>query len=223
MLEDHSIPPLVDILRGLNLDAVHEVHTWHTEDKGQGEEEAEISLFKPFSNPQGKIPLILIALAVVGTILSTASNQSCKFVTREVSARSSGEPIYNLSAGLWAYNLKQCTDEGNCGSDSWADCFVDETCSTNDEYFGCCTFYDRPLPSELESSEYCQEYGPLFERINTYWITARAFSSLAALLGVLSIGLISTATCTELRKRTWMGVSEPKYALSTVISTDISQ
>eukprot|EP00571_Detonula_confervacea_P014761 CAMPEP_0172298774 /NCGR_PEP_ID=MMETSP1058-20130122/1274_1 /TAXON_ID=83371 /ORGANISM="Detonula confervacea, Strain CCMP 353" /LENGTH=80 /DNA_ID=CAMNT_0013008063 /DNA_START=306 /DNA_END=545 /DNA_ORIENTATION=- len=55
MLADHAIPPLVDILRTLNLDDMHEVNTWHTDDKDVGDDDAEVRLIVPFSNPQGKI------------------------------------------------------------------------------------------------------------------------------------------------------------------------
>jgi len=181
MLADHSIPPLVDILRSLNLDDVHEVRTWHADDKEGEDEEVEIFSFVPFSNPQGKIPLILIAFAVIACIMAAWSNQTCKYVTRNTIMYTNGtsDPGSGLSAGIWSYNLKQCIDAENC--------------DTND-------------PNDLEDSNYCQVYGSLFDTVDAYWTSARVFGSISTLLGLICLGLISTATCTKLKKRTWIAL-----------------
>ena len=182
MLADHSIPPLVKILRELDLDDIHEVHTWHVEQE-IGEEDAEIVTFIPFSNPQGKLPLVLVLLCIAGCILGSVSNQVCKYISRttmvydpriDLSYEGTG-----LSGGLWSYNLKQCKDPG---------------CDTSDF-------------SNLEDSQYCQAYGSAFNDVDGYWKSSRAFASLSVLLGLVSIFLISFASCTKLKKKTWLGVS----------------
>jgi len=180
MLPDHSMPPLVGILQTLNLDDVHEVRTWHVDDKDVEDEDAEVFIFIPFSNPQGKIPLGLILFAVVATILAISSGQGCQYVSRST-VRTYADGISNpgsgLSVGLWSYNLKQCIDA--------------ESCNTTD-------------PIDLEDSSYCQAYGRLFDNIDVHWTFARVAGTISVLLGCISIGLISTATCTKLRKRTWL-------------------
>lgn len=184
MLADHSMPPLVDILRTLNLDDIHEVNTWHIDEKAEEEEYAEVRLVAPFSNPQGKLPLTLVVLAIIATILGMLSNQGCNYVTRSTIVQpvdgGSPYPGIGLNTGLWSYNLKQCV-EG-------------ESCNTTDPY---------GADVNLEDSSYCQLYSQMFTP-DTHWRSARVFASLALLLGILGIGLISIATCTKLRKRTWI-------------------
>jgi len=175
MLADHAIPPLVGILRNLNLDDVHEVRTWHTDDKEE-EEEEEIFSFIPFSNPQGKFPLILVAFTVVACVLAALSSRVCNFFVRSA-VYSDGSPGLGLSTGLWSYKLKQCIDPENCDS--------------ND-------------PNDLEDSNYCQVYGQLFNTVDSYWTASRVFSALSALFGIISLGIISTATCTKVKRRTWI-------------------
>ncbi|KAL7535218.1 hypothetical protein ACHAXR_007620 [Thalassiosira sp. AJA248-18] len=188
MLADHSMPPLVDVLRNLNLDEVHEVQTWHTGDKEEEDEDVEIPMIIPFSNPQGYIPLLLIAVAVIACIMAGMSSQTCQYFTRSATISDNGTSRQgdSVSVGLWAYNLKQCTDEIGCDTD------------------------------DLEDSKYCQQYGKLIdETIDIYWKSARAFGSISALLGLISMGLISTATCAKLRKRTWI-VSVTLFLIATL-------
>lgn len=194
MLADHSIPPLVEILRNLSLDDVHEVHAWHNlKEEEDGSEDDGILAFMPFSNPQGRFPLLLIFLAVAGCVVASLANQMCKYVTRSAMVydpvTQSTTPGQGLSAGLWSYNLKQCIDPDDC---------------------------DIINPSDLEDSKYCQQYGRLFDNIDVYWRAARAFGSISALLGLMSIGIISFSSCTKLKKRTWVGVSANQMCMLVV-------
>jgi len=184
MLADHSIPPLVNILRSLNLDDVHEVRTWHADDKDLNDDDEEVHLIVPFSNPQGRVPLVLMIFIIIAFILAMLSNQDCKYVSRSTIIQPpNGGPPYTgkgLNAGLWSYNLKQCA-EG-------------ESCVVN----------GTNADGNFVDTGYCHPYGPTFSSTNIYWKSARTFGSLTVFLGFIGIGLVSTATCTKLKKRTWM-------------------
>jgi hypothetical protein len=163
------------------LDDVHEVRTWHVdEDNHVNDEELEdIPTMVPFSNPQGKMPLAIIAFGLTAVIIGAVSNRSCKYVARTATimeVNGTSRRGLGLSAGLWNYNLRQCIDVENC--------------DTND-------------PDDLVDSRYCQQYGKLFDTVDGYWTAARAFGTVSVVLGALVLGLISIATCTKLKKRTW--------------------
>jgi hypothetical protein len=120
MLPDHDIPSLVDILRNLKLDDVHEVHTWQEDDGTSDEEEIEIRLIVPFSNPQGKVPLALVIIGIFAITLAIFSNQGCHYVTRStiIEPSDGGLPYTGLGSnvGLWSYNMKQCIPGEMCNS-----------------------------------------------------------------------------------------------------------
>jgi len=180
MLSDHSIPHLVDILRALNLDDVHEVKTWHVDNIDVEDENSEVRLIIPFSNPQGKIPLILIVFVLIACSFAMISNQGCNYVTRSslifpLDGRTP-YPGIGMNTGLWSYNLKFCP--------------AGEDCSLGD--------YDN-----LEDSAYCQPYAQMLET-DINWKAARAFGSLSAIFGLFGLVLISTATCTHLKRQTWL-------------------
>ena len=178
MIADHAMPPLVDILRTLNLDDIHEVNAW-IDDKTEETEDEEVRLVIPCSNPQGRFPLILLAMSIVTCILVVLTNQGCKYMARSsvISPPDGGESSYpgrGLNVGLWNYNLKQCIDEDGFNT---TDACVD--------------------------SDYCQPYPGMFVP-DIYWKSARVFGTLSVLLGFVGILLVSMATCTKLKKRTWM-------------------
>lgn len=183
MLADHAIPPLVDILRNLNLDDVHEVKTWHVDDIDAEDEVVEVRLVIPFSNPQGKIPLILMVFVIIACTFAAFSNQGCRYVERStmIVPPDGGSPYpgMGVTAGLWSYNLKICLGGESCNGD------------------------DLHAAGNYEDSGYCQPYSRIFTP-DTHWSTARAFGSTSVLLGFLSLCLISTATCTKLKRRTWI-------------------
>ncbi len=120
MLSDHDIPSLVDILRNLKLDDVHEVQTWQEDDGLAEGEEIEILLIAPFSNPQGKVPLALVIIGIIAIILAVISNQGCHYVTRSsvIEPSDGGLPYTGLGSnvGLWSYNMKQCVPGEICNS-----------------------------------------------------------------------------------------------------------
>jgi len=180
MLADHDILSLPDLLRNINLDECHEVNTWAVHDEEV--EERELSFIVPCSNPQGKMPIILLIFIVVGCILATFSNRGCKFVSRSSTMHPpDGKipyPLPSLNTGLWYYNLMQCIDEEDC----------DDT-----PPFDASNYVD---------SDYCYPYAQIY-RPNSYWVAARAFGSITLLTGLVGIVPISTATCVQLKKRTW--------------------
>ena len=183
MLSDHHMPSLVDVLRTLKLDDEHVEHTWHIEETNVGEDDTEVRLIIPFSFPQGKVPPILVLLGVAAIILAALSNHGCKYVERtSLVYPVEGEPFegMGLNAGLWSYNLAECIDGQNCNITGVA------------------------KNEQLVDSGYCQPYTTNIWIPDVYWRTARAFGSLSVLLGSVGIGLISIATCTKLKKRTWI-------------------
>lgn len=184
MLSDHSLPPLVNILRGLNLDDVHEVKTWNVDPDKEEDKEDEIFVLIPFSNPQGKIPQIIVMIAFVACIMDGLSNQVCRYVTRIATITHNGtsRPGHNFNVGFWAYQLKQCID-------------TVENC-------------DETSPYDVEDSDYCQIYNKsLFADIDASWASARAFGVLSVLLGIFGMCLASMATCTKLKRRTWVALA----------------
>ena len=187
MLSDHSMPPLVDILRTIKLDDVHEVQTWHTPEEVE-EDIAEVRLVMPCSNPQGKVPLLLIFFAVVGAVMSSYSNHGCDYVRRSTiiypaDGGDEGYPGVGLNAGLWSYNLKQCLEGATCDYNP-------------DEPYG--------TEENLVNSGYCQPYTSNVLTPNIFWTVARGCGSLSTLLGVIGIGLMSVSTCTKIKRRMWI-------------------
>jgi hypothetical protein len=182
MLADHDILSLPDLLANINLDECHEVNAWVFENDDEIDSEEDVSFIVPCSNPQGKMPIILLVFIVAACILATFSNRGCKFVSRSALLQplndSTSYSLPALKTGLWYYNLMQCLDENDCD--------------------------DNP-PFDAENyvdSEYCYPYAQLY-RPNSYWVAARAFGSITLLMGLLGIIPISTATCIELKRRTW--------------------
>ena len=183
MLADHRMPSIVNILRTLDLDDIHEVNTWHIDEKIDETEDEEVRLIVPCSNPQGKLPLVLVAVTLAAIIMAILANQGCKYVVRStVIDPPDGEPYpgIGLNAGLWSYNLKQCSGEGGC--------------NTTEPYGAHENYTD---------SEYCQVYSDFFVP-DIYWKSARAFSTFSQVLGFAGLILLSTATCTKLKTRTWV-------------------
>ena len=183
MLPDHDIPSLVGILRSLKLDDVHEVHTWQKVGEDAEGDEVEIRLIVPFSNPQGMIPLVLAMIGIIALIMAIISNQGCNFVKRSSTVQQSdGGSLYTgmgLNVGLWSYNLKQCIPGEICNSS------------------------DTSTVGNYEDSSYCQPM-PLLYYSDNYWIAARVFGSLSVVLAFCGISLISIATWTKLKTRTWI-------------------
>jgi len=181
MLADHDIQSLPDLLANINLDECHEVNAWviHSDEV----EENEVSFIVPCSNPQGKLPIILLVFIGVACILATFSNRGCKFVGRSAIMQPHDEtttyPLPALKTGLWYYNLMECIDEDDCD---------------DSPPFDAANYVD---------SDYCYPYAQLY-RPNSYWVAARAFGSITLLTGLIGIIPISAATCVELKKRTWM-------------------
>ncbi len=183
MLPDHDIPSLVGILRNLKLDDVHEVQTWH-EDDGEAEgEEVDIRLIVPFSNPQGMLPLVLAMIGIIAIVMAIMSNQGCNYLKRSsvIQPPDGGTPYpgMSLNVGLWSYNLKQCIPGEICNS-------------SVESYVG-----------NYEDSPYCQPM-PLLYFSGAYWMAARVFGSLSVILAFCGISLISIATWTKLKRRTWL-------------------
>ena len=177
MLSDHSIPPLVTILKNLNLDEKHEVIAYQNvmEDDDE-EDEAEARVFVCFSNPHGKVALLVFAFALSAWCCNLWSIQGCKFVHRSSTfIFSNGTlPGYGMSAGMWSYNLRKCINPDDC---------------------------DELQPSDFEESSFCQPYPLYLHNVDPNWAAARAASTLANVIGFLGIGVVLFSTSMKLKKR----------------------
>ena len=106
MLADHDILSLPDLLGKINLDECHEVNTWVI-DNHEDEEDIQVSFIVPCSNPQGKLPILILVFIVVASILASLSNRGCKFANIYLMD-------FSLDVGVWSYNLLQCADGELC-------------------------------------------------------------------------------------------------------------
>ena len=202
MLPDHSMPPLVEILNSLSecmgpqlvdcssfsnvsldLDEEHEVKTWHTEEVV--EEEIEVRRIVPFSNPHGRLPMILMGISLCAFLTTIASGQGCSFVSRTTmieDANGDLHPGLGLDTGIWSYSLMKCKKGISC-----------ETNFTNITEFNV---------DDYEDSNYCQPYSDVFV-IDGTWKLARVAGSLASVVGLVGLAFCGVATCTKLGKRSW--------------------
>ena len=204
MLADHSMPPLVEILNSLSecmsgsyymclsfvltchrsdLDEEHEVKTWHTEEVV--EEEIEVRSIVPFSNPHGRLPMILMGISLCAFLMSIACGQGCSFVSRTTmieDANGDLRPGLGLDAGIWSYAIMKCKKGVSCESN-----FTDiADFNAND----------------FEDSQYCQPYSDAFV-IDGNWKLARIAGPLATMVGLVGLAFCGVATCTKLGKRSW--------------------
>ena len=106
MLSDHSVPPLVQILKNLKLDETHEVIAQQNVavNDDEEEEEEEVRVFVCFSNPHGKIAFLVLVFCIAAWIANIWSSQGCKFVQRTtIITNSNGtiSPGHDMSAGMW--------------------------------------------------------------------------------------------------------------------------
>jgi hypothetical protein len=108
MLMDHNIPPLIEVFQKVQLNDNHIVQTWHKDDSDVGKK-VEICLIVPFSNPRGKLPLLLTTVGNIAIILAAYSHTGYHFVTQSTSNKpSDGGSIYRgigVDIGLWSFNL----------------------------------------------------------------------------------------------------------------------
>mmetsp|Transcript_21209 Transcript_21209/g.42636 ORF Transcript_21209/g.42636 Transcript_21209/m.42636 type:complete len:977 (-) Transcript_21209:10-2940(-) len=177
MLSDHSVPPLVQILKNLKLDETHEVLVQEHVIVNDEEDEEEVRVFICFSNPHGKISFIVLVFCFAAWITNIWSNQGCKFVSRTTiitSPNGTISPGPGMSAGMWAYNLRECIDPNSCDFDNFND---------------------------LQESEFCQPYPLGLIEIDANTKAARAFSSLANFIGFIGLGLVLFSTSMKLRKQ----------------------
>lgn len=183
MLADHDILSLPELLRKLNLDDIHEINTWVVKSDEVEHDEPEPSLIVPCSNPQGKIPILLIVLIFIGCTLATVSNRGCKFVSRSaVMYPTDGEssyPVLGLNTGLWNYNLLQCAEGQDCSASTPID------------------------GGNYVDSDYCFPYTQVYHP-NTYWVAARIFGTISVLFALVGVIPIATSTCCKLKRRTWL-------------------
>ena len=134
LLSDHSMIPLPDIIKNIDLDDVHETDAFRVQTNAQDEDEPRFLKFIICSYPNGGFTSLLVVSSLVGVICSFLSNMVCKYVTRETvvmfDLNSTNTEGVGVSAGLYSYTLKQCPRH-------------DETCK------------DTSV-TELEDSQYCQ-------------------------------------------------------------------
>jgi hypothetical protein len=133
MLSDHSMIPLPDILKDLDLDNVHEEDTFGIKDAPNNDVDPSFLKFMLCSYPNGGLVGLLVVLSLTALICCFLSNSFCKFVTRETVVffpNSTTTPGFEISAGIYSYTLKQCPRH-------------DTSC-------------EETVPDELDDSKYCQ-------------------------------------------------------------------
>ena len=134
MLADHSMIPLPDIIKNIDLNDVHETDAFGVQCHAQDEDEPRFLKFIICSYPNGGFTSLLVVSSLVAAICSFLSNTVCKYVTRETvvtfALNSTTTEGVGVSAGLYSYTLKQCPRH-------------DATCKDTDT-------------TELEDSQYCQ-------------------------------------------------------------------
>lgn len=180
LLSDHSMIPLPDIIKNIDLDDVHETDAFRVQTNAQDEDEPRFLKFIICSYPNGGFTSLLVVSSLVGVICSFLSNMVCKYVTRETvvmfDLNSTNTEGVGVSAGLYSYTLKQCPRH-------------DETCK------------DTSV-AELEDSQYCQPYPDVIS-IDNNWLAARICSMLSFALGLIGLAVVSVATCTKMKKKRW--------------------
>ena len=179
LLSDHAIPPLVQILKNLNLDETHEVITHQDEILDDEEDEEEVQVFVCFSNPHGKLPLIVLVFAFAASIAQIWATQGCKFVYRGAlitSLNGTTTSGYDMSAGIWSYNLRECINPDACDYDN---------------------------PDNFQESEFCQPYPTSLVQIenDVNMKAARAFCALTNFIGFFGIGILLFSISMKLKKR----------------------
>ena len=134
-LSDHSMIPLPDILKGLDLETIRQADTFSSGYKVDQEDEEDPNFLKFMlcSFPNGRLASLLVVSSLIGVIFSFFSNTLCKYVSRKTIIHypnSTTTPGIGVSAGIYSYTLKQCArHDGNC---------------------------DQAGPTELVDSKYCQ-------------------------------------------------------------------
>ena len=177
MLSDHSIPPLVQILKNLQLDEAHEVIAHHDMTVNEDEEEEEVRVFICFSNPHGKVSLVVLFFCIAAWITNIWSIQGCRFVSRRTiitSPDGSSSPGYNMSAGMWAYNLQECINPDTCDFDN---------------------------PVDLKESVFCQPYPESLVDVDSNTKAARLFAFLANFIGFICVGVVFFSTSMKLKRQ----------------------
>ena len=178
MLSDHSIPPLVTILKNLNLDETHEVIAYQNViEDDEEEEDTEVRVFICFSHPHGKVSVFVFVFAFAAWVCNIWSTQGCKFVSRMVMtsyANGTVVPGYGFSAGIWSYTLKECENPNDC---------------------------DYGDKDDLQDSIYCQPYPLNLVDVEGTWAFSRAAATLASLCGFIGVGIVLFSTSMKLRKR----------------------
>ena len=83
------------------------------------------------------------------------------------------KPGFGLSAGIWAYNLRECIQPNECNFDD---------------------------PENLQESVFCQPYPPQIEADKST-VAARTFCSLSNVTGFIAVGIVLFSTSMKLKKR----------------------
>jgi hypothetical protein len=180
LLSDHSMIPLPDILRDLDLENVHETDAFVIKDAKEDTEDPTFLKFILCSYPNGGVTSLLVVSSLAAFICSFLSNTVCKYVTREtlVYFPNSTKPYpgHGISVGIYSYTLKQCNRH-------------DSSCV-------------ETRPVVLEDSKYCQTY-PSALGVDSYWTAARVFSIISICLALIGLAVTSLATCAKMKKKRW--------------------
>ena len=196
MKSDHSMIELVDILRDVSLSfgvakasSVTSSTTFYNSVKMTGgveeeeieEEDHDFRFFMFFSNPDGKIPILLSLVTICSLALSWSSFATCNFFSRKSSLVHNETSVidYPFSIGLFSYSLLTCSG-GECGN------FNDTSDITPSDY---CV----PFPDDADGDEPDQ-----------YRMAAEVFAFLVVLFGGTGFLILCVSTCLALRRRVWV-------------------
>ena len=123
MYSDHDIHSLAGILGDTNLSAANKISIAfrdapQTEDDVKDVSETDIQLFACCSNPYGKLPWLVVILAVTANALSSAATADCNFVSTSFFYEPVNATI-NMTFGIYQYEILDCNNTtGDCSDDS---------------------------------------------------------------------------------------------------------
>ena len=124
MYSDHDIHSLVDILKGIKLGGTHTESQLDYYNMSQifvdegDTPDSDIQLFACCSNPYGKLPWLVVLLAVTANALSSAATADCNFVSTSFFYEPVNATI-NMTFGIYQYEILDCNNStGDCSDES---------------------------------------------------------------------------------------------------------